>query len=706
MVDVLLVSMPFGDAFSPSIGLSLLQPQVRRRGLTCDIVYLTIPFAELIGQDLYCSMASNRRGSLGDFVGEWIFSDALFDRGAEAERDYVQSILIDGQAWPDRTVAPLSDARIAAILRAKRRVPEFLDASVARVTAAAPRIVGFTSVFQQHVASLALARRVKACLPETVIVFGGANCESVMGAETLRQFAFIDAVVSGEGDLVFPDLATRVMEGRSWADLPGVLARQTVRRAFAFGRFPQAPVVEDLDALPYPDYTDYFTQFNRTRLAREWQPSIFVETSRGCWWGERMHCTFCGLNGSTMTFRSKTADRAYTELAHLAAAYPECDIQVVDNILDLKYFNTLLPALAAKKLKISLFYETKSNLKKEQVRLLRDAGVRSIQPGIESFSDQVLKLMKKGVSGLQNIQLLKWCKQFGVEPHWNLLFGFPGESPDEYHRMAEMVPHLAHLPGPLGAAEIRLDRFSPNYADARRLGFANVRPLAPYRFIYDFPDEALGNLAYYFAYDYQQPTDVASYVRRLLPRARVWRRAWRRFELLAIDEAGLLTLLDTRPAARAPLTVLGGLDRDIYLACDEIKDIETLARTVASGGATDHDDLAARLAAMVGRRIMVRDGSRYLSLAVPLGDYAPSGRGAARVLGMLSSIGRRVNGSVRVRLDQAAYQLGSPLPRRAVAVPAAVRSRARGAAAVRLTRSDFRIIGRRELQVRAKLSAR
>ena len=47
------------------------------------------------------------------------------------------------------------------------------------------------------------------------------------------------------------------------------------------------------------------------------------------------------------------------------------------------------------------------------MRLLRDAGVTTIQPGIESFSDRVLKLMKKGVTGLQNIQLLKWCKEIG-----------------------------------------------------------------------------------------------------------------------------------------------------------------------------------------------------------------------------------------------------------------------------------------------------
>ena len=78
--------------------------------------------------------------------------------------------------------------------------------------------------------------------------------------------------------------------------------------------------------------------------------------------------------------------------------------------------------------------------------------------------------MRKGVSGLQNIQLLKWCKELGVGPSWNLLFGFPGESADAYARMAKAVPFLTHLPPPGTISLIRLDRFSPNFFDAEKLG--------------------------------------------------------------------------------------------------------------------------------------------------------------------------------------------------------------------------------------------
>ncbi len=70
----------------------------------------------------------------------------------------------------------------------------------------------------------------------------------------------------------------------------------------------------------------------------------------------------------------------------------------VDNILPHEYFKTLLPELKRRQLGVTLFYEIKANLKREQVELLRDAGVAALQPGIESLSTPVLRLMRKGTT--------------------------------------------------------------------------------------------------------------------------------------------------------------------------------------------------------------------------------------------------------------------------------------------------------------------
>ncbi len=700
MTDVLLVSMPFGPLFSPSLGLSLLQPQVQARGLSCRIEYFTLPFAErVVGQHLYGKIASESRAMSRAFAGEWIFSAALFDWSADQERRYIDDVLMKPPAWLGRNPTRPPAARdVRALLAARRAAPAFLDWCADRIVEQSPRLVGFTSVFQQHLASLGLAKRLKARLPEVPIVFGGANCEATMGAETVRQFPFVDAIVSGEADAVFPLVAERAVRGESLDDVPGIVTRTSVAAVFASGRPPTAPAITDMDALPFADYGDFTAQFGASAFSRDWQPTVFVETSRGCWWGERMHCTFCGLNGATMAFRSKSAPRALEEIAHLAEAFPGCDIQVVDNILDLKYFKTLLPALAERRLPVTLFYETKSNLKKEQVRLLRDAGVTMIQPGIESFSDEVLKLMKKGVSGLQNIQLLKWCKEIGVEPLWNFLLGFPGETPDEYARMAALMPRVCHLPQPSGVTAIRLDRFSPNFNDAGQLGFTRVRPLPFYEFLYDLPEAARHNLAYYFAYEYRKPQEVARYAEPLVKGVHAWRTAWKHAELISVDVDDALIVFDTRPRSSGPVSVLTGADRAIYLACDAIAEASQLHQ---ANGAT-----ASRLDAMVARGLMLRDGTRYLSLAVPLGEYQPAAPAAARLHALFARAGVRARGGVRIALDQPDFQLDAPSSAR-------VRSRIGGddgrrgdSTSAALSRSDFELAGPRELYVRRRVERR
>jgi ribosomal peptide maturation radical SAM protein 1 len=647
--------MPFGPVFSPSIGLSLLRGELAEHQITARIHYFTIRFAEAIGQAFYKGIAEDLRPALEDLAGEWLFSSAA--RGTstlDADARYVKELLEDYY----------SSALIARLLKARERVEPFLDECLKTLLEDAPRIVGFTSMFQQHTASLALARRLKQASPSTFVVFGGPNCEGVMGAETVRSFPFVDAAVSGEGDLVFPELVRRVFDGASLAGLPGVRSRDSIEQEFAAGVFSNGPMVREMDRLPLPDYTDYFEQFNTSRYERDWQPAVFLETSRGCWWGERMHCTFCGLNGATMAFRSKSPGRALAEVTELARRHPECDIQAVDNILDLAYFKELLPALAARRRRnVEIFYETKSNLKKDQVRWLRRAGVTRIQPGIESFSDAVLKLMRKGVTGLQNIQLLKWCKELGVEPTWNFIWGFPGEPPEEYERLARLVPRLTHLPPPVAHAKIRLDRFSPNFFDAERLGFANVKPMPAYYHVYQLSDPAVANLASYFTYEYAEPRDVDRYTGRLAREIKTWTRAASVSDLVSVDAGDDLLVVDLRPGSRQPSRVLSGLARFLYAECDAVRDVSQLARAAAAGGAAvSPDEIERMLDPLIEEGLLLRDGSRYLALAIPLGEYVPPAATKRRIAAVLkdyrahdahtkvsTTVERRTNGEEEVQ---------------------------------------------------------
>jgi radical SAM superfamily enzyme YgiQ (UPF0313 family) len=134
-----------------------------------------------------------------------------------------------------------------------------------------------------------------------------------------------------------------------------------------------SPRVRDLDALPYPEYDDYFGSESQVRPA-DGRGYVLMETPRGCWWGEKQHCTFCGLNGNSMAYRAKSPARALDEIFTLTARYRTHRVEMVDNILDMGYFRSLLPELERRGVSLDIFYETKANLRKDQVALLRAAG--------------------------------------------------------------------------------------------------------------------------------------------------------------------------------------------------------------------------------------------------------------------------------------------------------------------------------------------
>lgn len=621
--DVLLVTMPFGPVESPSIGLSLLRAAVVPLDVRTEILYFNLRFAKQIGVQTYLDAAL---GCALSGLGEWIFSSALFEQSQDDVQRYLSEIV---QSSADGSVParePLTARRVGNMLKARDQVGGFLDGCLREVLARRPRLVGFSSIFRQHVASLALASRVKQTSPETFIVFGGANCEGIMGVENVRQFPFIDAVVSGEGDIVFPKLVKRVLAGKPARGLPGVYTRGELPSLSPADCQQNAPAVTDLDALPYPDYDDFLAELEACKLDRPTDPQLLLETARGCWWGERGKCTFCGLNGVGLDYRSKSARRALAELEHLADRYPGCPIRAVDNVFNVAYFDDFIPALIERGLDLAIFYEVRADLTKQQLRMLRDAGITAIQPGIESLSTPVLKLMHKGVTALRNIELLKWCKELGIVPGWNILWGFPGEPAQEYARMATLVPLLRHLPSPYAARPIKLVRFSPLFEEADDFGLVEVEPVPAYEHIYPFGSEVISNLAYLFTYSYRTDQNVSEYARPLLDQARAWIESDGEYELFSVDDGRRLCIWDERPSTPDVLTVLRGRQRMLYLACDSAQSERQLQRLVErrSGRVCRRASIRELMSPLVEGGLVLKEGSRYLSLAVPVGDYSPA----------------------------------------------------------------------------------
>ena len=166
-----------------------------------------------------------------------------------------------------------------------------------------------------------------------------------------------------------------------------------------------------------------------------------------------------------MSFRSKSPERVLDELASQAKRYRSFRFEAVDNIMDTAYLTKLFPVLVENEMGYEIFYEVKASLRREQLKLMAQAGVTHIQPGIESLSSNVLRLMRKGIRAIQNVNLLRWAQYYDIHVDWNLLWGFPGETEQDYAEQATAIPHLLHLRPPSSANRIWLERFSPLFTE-------------------------------------------------------------------------------------------------------------------------------------------------------------------------------------------------------------------------------------------------
>ena len=609
----------------PSLGLGLLKAALLRRSIATDVHYLNFGFRDRVGAETYAYMASSSPSDTA-MLGEWSFHYALRDEDAAPDDGYFDTVFDYENFHLSRGLNEEAQAEAREhAWRCAREARAYLEHCLDAVAWDAYRIVGFTSVFQQHLPSLAMARLLKKRHPELLIAIGGANCEGVMGRATLHSFPFVDAVCSGEGDAAFPEFVEAVLAGRR-PKMQGILTRDAAvgRLSVVSEKAEETPRVEDMDGLPYPDFDEFFA----TRSVEPRQPEelrLTFETSRGCWWGEKHHCTFCGLNGNGMRFRQKSAARALEELQWLVERYGRFtqSVHATDNIIPYEYFGNFLPELAKLGLDIDLFFETKANLKDEQVHLYRRAGLRQVQPGIESLNSHVLVLMDKGVTALQNIQLLKMCHEYGVQPVWNYLYGFPGERVEWYSGQAGLMEKLFHFEPPVFCERVRFDRFSRYVDEPETFGLRELRPYPAYELVYrGLPQERIRDLAYFFTARFEGDEEIRSYATPIIDTVKRWQASKSRASLLLAEGEESTVIFDSRGSRGFRVIPLTGIHREILRMSRRIVSRAEVKRRLGELDAGWATDEAMRLAMedLEEKRLLIREGEQMLGLPVAAAD--------------------------------------------------------------------------------------
>jgi ribosomal peptide maturation radical SAM protein 1 len=613
MYRVALINMPFANLNMPSLALSQLKSRLEEHfkdQIRVDIYYLNHDFANHMGVGFYNDVSS-LQDSQNSGLGDWFFRQIAFPALPNNAGVYLT------RYFPQRN--DQSSSLKERILKSRRGLDQLMEDLITKYELDKADLVGFTSMFMQNVAVFAMAEKIKERNPKVTIIMGGANCESPMGQVIVKNVKQIDYVFSGPALKNLPEFAQHCLdhEESKCSSIKGVFSK----RNYFFQTGPDAIGEElSIDVPTKLEYDSFLSTWKENFGNNGAKPVLLFETSRGCWWGERAHCTFCGLNGTTMAYRSMKPELAINLISGLFKFSSTVSrLESVDNILPKNYVQEVLPFINPPE-NMTIFYEVKADLAEHDVEVLSKAGVRAIQPGIESLNTSTLKLMKKGTSSFQNLILLKNCLLYGVNPAWNLLIGFPGEKEDVYRKYVEDLPLLVHLPPPTGAYPVRFDRYSPYFMKAEEYKL-DLHPLDYYSLIYPFEENDLENVAYFFAdknIDAEYAQTTFRWIGPVREQVTRWVEEWQQPSLATMpklffkEELDGTIILDTRFGDAIEHDV-GAVGRALLKYMNKPKDLVDITRKF--GHLTGFDP-EREIGLLREKRLLFTETGRFLSLVL------------------------------------------------------------------------------------------
>jgi len=536
---VCLVNMPFTSIKRPSVSLGILSAILRNRGIEVDVRYPNLPFAELIGIDLYntlCGESSYEANfSSNTLIGEWIFSQNYYGLNKIQHQEYFSDVLMKG-------IVSVDNKYIRKIEEILPRIELYLESLLNTIDWSQYTIIGFTSTFEQTFASLCLAKKIKAKFPNVLTGIGGSNCEGVMGKEMFSTFSFLDFVSTGEADNSFIQLIEKYFNNdESWKQVDGFIIRHN--KEIYRNKISETQI--KLDHLPIPDYTEYFQEIESFQSLNKQSIVLPLETSRGCKWGEKRHCSFCGQNGTRMKFRIKSFEKIKSELDHFLSKYNTNNILYIDNYFDTKENLEYLKHLEKLSSDIKISITTRSSLRRSLVKQLSLSKVISVDPGIESFSNSILKKMNKGIHSFSNIALLKWGHHYGIDINYNILVGIPGETVEDYKTHCRIFKTLTHLAPPICFTPILLHRFSPYFDNPETFGIKEIKPKPQYYYVFREKESTVNSIAYMFDYSSKILVDT-KYFKELFSFWEDWYNKENKGELVIQKESDSYHIMDTR----------------------------------------------------------------------------------------------------------------------------------------------------------------
>ena len=276
------------------------------------------------------------------------------------------------------------------------------------------------------------------------VVWGGFH-PSLSPEQTLEN-EFIDIVIIREGEEALLELANKLNKNQDYSDVLGI----AYKKKGEIHVNSQRPFIDLNKQLDVPYHLIEIEKYIESKffIKGKSDRNLAIYTSRGC----PFRCAFCynkKLNESK--WRGKSAEKVVVEIEKLIKDYKITSFHVQDDefFIDLDRVKNICQGLIKKNIKVEFISSCRIDyvcrMDDNFLSLIRKAGFRILELGVESGSPKILKAIQKDITIEQVLEAVTKLKKFNIEGKYCFMSGFPGETIDDMYKTTDLMREIKKI---------------------------------------------------------------------------------------------------------------------------------------------------------------------------------------------------------------------------------------------------------------------
>lgn len=610
--SILIISTPFAETSIPSIQIALLESYLKSREINIETKNFYLNAAEIYGLDNYNFLINSPNDP---YIAQMVFSKYLFPdhwkKNFKKFRYFYENIICYKKEFLENIAF---DDYI-------QKSDNFFKYANESVDYSSYDIIGFSINYGQFLPALAISKKIKEKYPNKIIVFGGSSTINELGKNILKSFDWIDFIVSGEGEEALFLLSSNFSNYRK---IPGLIYRKNKDVIWNNNNN-----YINLDFLPFLDFTAYYQDINNKSDEIQQYYKLYgrlpIELSRGCWWN---NCTFCNIYAYNKKYREKSVNRFVEELVYLSDKYKILEFQIIANTLPINDFKKLCQNIISTGKDFKLYVESRAGiLKSNDYQLLKKAGFKHIQTGIETLSSNYLKKMNKGTKIIDNIAALKYCQENHIKNSYNFIIDYPNEEKIDFDEAQKNISLIQKYLEPPNISKYVVTFQSQIYNNPERYNIKKLEPIIIDTIMY--PKEILDKNISFF-YSFKTKNEVKENPWKQL--INNWKNIYNQQKILGlkrdtvldklvfyfIDGGNFIKIYDKRVNNNAMIYILNIKERKVFLECKDIKSLSDLKEKFKD---IKSYELETMLKSFVKAGLLYKENELYFALPISYRQY-------------------------------------------------------------------------------------